>query len=138
MERAERLLDLGEPKPPSRFRVVYLGSLTALSLWLILWPLASGGGWPRDTVLLMLGTLFLSLWVLADVGGTLVYTRLGATTGRGLRVPGYACLLPLAMCFWLAYFWSVSTWLFVVQTLFAGSIVLRVVVRVARGAPNNG
>ena len=135
VERAEGLLGLGEPKPRSWFWVAYLGSLAALSLGFIVWPFASGGGRPLDAGFLVWGSLFVSLWALADTGGSLMHVRRGAPWGRGLRAFGYAVFLPLAMGLWLAHFWfSANTFFFVVAALLVGSVMVQWAVRVARRA----
>ncbi len=138
VERAERLLGLGEPKPLSRFWVAYFVLFGTLSLGLFVWAALWGGGWLGNEAFWLWGALFLSLWVFANIGGSIAYVRRSAPWGRGLHALGYAVLLPLAMGFYLGGFWFSSTWVFVVEALFVGAIVLPVVVRVARGATNNG
>lgn len=138
VERVERLLGLGEPKRRSRILVACAALWAALSLGLVLWPPLSGGGWAGNEAYWLWGSLFLALWVLADAGGSLLYVRRGLPWGRGLRALGYALSLPLAMGSYLAAFWFSSMWLFVLEALFVGAIVLHVVVRVARGATNDG
>ncbi len=134
VERAERLLGLGEPKSRSLFWVAYFVLFGALSFGLFVWAVVWGGGWLGREAFWLWGALLLSLWVLADTGGSIAYVRRGAPWGRGLRALGYAVFLPLALGFYLVAFWFSSVWVFVVEALYVGAIVVRVVVRVARGA----
>ena len=139
VERAERFLGLGEPKPPARFWVAYYALLSAASLGLFFWALLSGAflpgtGGPGARFFSVWGALFVALWAAADTGGSLLYVRGGgATSGRGLRVVGHGVFLPLAMGFYLAFFWvSSPTWIFVAQALFVGSILARWAARLVR------
>ena len=139
MERAEAFLGLGEPKPPARFWVAYNALLSAACLALFFWALLSGAflpgaGAPGARFFSVWGALFVALWAAADTGGALLHARGGgATLGRGLRVVGYGVFLPLAMGFYLAFFWySSPAWIFVVQALFVGYILARWAARLAR------
>ncbi|CAA9467655.1 MAG: hypothetical protein AVDCRST_MAG02-3303 [uncultured Rubrobacteraceae bacterium] len=138
-ERGEWFLGIGEPKPPSRFWVAYIALLSVVSLGLFFWALLSGAflpgaAGPGARFFSAWGVLFVALWAAADTGGALLHARGGgASLGRGLRVVGYAVFLPLAMGFYLAFFWfSSPAWLFVVQAMFVGMILARWAVRLAR------
>jgi hypothetical protein len=74
-----------------------------------------------------------ALWAAADTGGSLLHACGDwDILGRGLRVVGYGVFLPLAMGFYLAFFWfSSPAWIFVVQALFVGFILARWAARLA-------
>ena len=124
MERAEGLLGLGEPKPPSKFWVAYCALLSAASLGLFFWALLSGAFLPGADGL---GAPFVALWAAADTDGSLLNARGGgATLGRGLRIVGYGVFLFLAMGFYPATLWlTAPASILFVRALFVWSIVAR-------------
>jgi hypothetical protein len=139
VERGERILGLGEPKPPARFWVAYCALLSVASLGLFFRALLSGAflpgaGGPGARFFSVWGVLFVALWAAADTGGSLLHARGDwDTLGRGLRVVGYGVFFSLAMGFYLAFFWfSAPTWIFVVQALFVGFILARWAARLVR------
>ena len=133
VERTEWILELGEPRPRSRFLVAYAALFVAFGVGVLLWY-ALLGGWKGSGGFSLVASFFLGLWLLADTGGSSLYAHRGAAWGRGLRVFGYAVFLPLAMAFYLTSFWFWSTWFFVAEALFVGGLFGHWAVRSARRA----
>ena len=66
----------------------------------------------------------MGLWVARDMAGSYLYARRGMPWGRGLRAFGSAAFFPLSMALYLVYWWSNSTFLFVVLSAIFGIWVL--------------
>ena len=131
LERAEWVLSLREPRPPSRFQVVFVPSLVVFCAGGILWYAVSGR-WNGSESLSVVGGFFLGLWALSETAGSLLHARRRATRGRELRVLGKAVFFPLALvCYWAA-FRSGPTSLFVVESIVLGSWFVWVVIRLGR------
>lgn len=131
-ERGERLLGIGEPKPPSRFRLSAILAVGALlTIGTLLWYALSGGrgGGPGYSTA---APLFLWVFVLAENVGSYLYARRGAWWGRGLRAFGWAAFWPLSMGFYLLGFWGTSTFMFVGLSVLLGIWVVGVAYRFAR------
>jgi len=128
LERAEWVLSLREPRPPSRFQVVFVPSLVVFCAGGILWYTVSGR-WDEGESLSVVGAFFLGLCVLAETAGSLLHARGRTTWGRELRVLGKAVFFPLALvCYWAA-FRSGPTLLFVVESVVLGGWFVWVAVR---------
>ena len=137
-ERAELLLGIGEPEPPSRFLLSVLLAVGALlTIGALLWYALSGGreGGPGYATA---APVFLWAWMLAENGGSYLYARRGAWWGRGLRVFGWAAFWPLSMALYLAYYWSNSTFMFVVLSTLVGLGVVWTAFRLVRLAWRRG
>ena len=118
--RTERLLGVGKPRPRSRFWLALAALLVALGGGSIL-RLVLSEGW-NEQGFSALGSLFIGLWLLSDVGGSLFYVRRG--TGRALRPFGHAVFFPLAIISQLTYSWFTAPRLFVAQIVVLLSIAL--------------
>lgn len=132
--RTERLLGIGKPRPRSRFSLALSALLVALGGGSIL-RLVLSEGWNEEGFV-RLGTLFLGLWLLSDVGGSLLYVRRG--TGRALRVFGFAVFFPLAMVSVLTHSWLTAPRLFVAQIVLflLAALVLGTIAVVKRARRN--
>ena len=131
--RAERVLNLGEPRPPSRFWVVYASSLVVLSAGGVVWYTVSGR-WDGSESFSVVGAFFLGLWALAETAGSFLHARGRTTRGRELRVLGHSVFFPLMLvCYWAA-FRSGPTSLFVVESIVLGSWFVWVAFRLGRHA----
>ena len=118
--RAERVLRLGEPRPPSRFWVVYASSLVVFCAGVVVWY-AISGRWDGSGSFSVVGAFFLGLWVLADTAGSFLHARGRTMRGRELRVLGHAVFFPLMLVSYWAAFRSGPTFLFVVESIVTGS-----------------
>lgn len=137
--RVEWLLGIGEPRLRSRsweaFWVAFGILVAALSAGLILWYALSGEGRSQE-VFLQCGVLFLMLHNLSDSVGTSLYVRRGAAWGRALRALGSAVFFPLSMTSYLACFWFLATWFFVLEALLLAILLVYGVIRAWRGPGN--
>lgn len=127
-ERTERVLGLGEPKLPSRYGLAFVALLAAFFVGVLAWYTLAGG-WEGSESSSIVGSVFLWLWLLSEKVGSFLHARRGASWGRGLRAFGYAVFFPTSMAFYLAYYWSNSTFGFVVLALIVGLGVARTAVR---------
>jgi hypothetical protein len=98
---------------------------------MIVWY-ALSGGWAGDASFSVVGSFFSGLWAVADSVGSLLYTRRGASRGRGLRVLGYAVFFPLALGCYLVAFWSTSTFMLVVEAVLLGGWFVWLAIRLVR------
>jgi hypothetical protein len=130
---AERALGLGDPRPPSRFWVVYASSLVVFCAGLGVWY-AISGRWDGSESFSVVGAFFLGLWVLADTAGSFLHARDRTTRGRELRVLGYAIFFPLMLVSYLAAFRSGPTSLLVVESIVVGGWFVWVAFRLGRHA----
>ena len=132
--RTERLLGIGKSRPRSRFSLALSALLVALGGGSIL-RLVLSEGW-NEQGFLPLGTLLLGLWLLSDVGGSLLYVRRG--TGRALRIFGFAVFFPLAIVSGLTHSWFTAPPLFVAQIvlLLLTALVLGAIAVVRRARKN--
>ncbi len=128
LERAEWVLSLREPRPPSRFWAVYASLFVVFSAGVILWYTVSGS-WDGSGSISVVGSFFLGLWMLAETAGSLLHARGRTTRGRGLRVFGHAVFFPLMLVSYWAVFRSGPTSLFVVESIFLGGWFVWVAVR---------
>ncbi len=130
-ERAEWVLEMGEPKPPSRKGLAVVASLGVFFVGaLLLYTLA--GGWTGRESFSMVGSVLLWLYVLSDKVGSFLYAHRDVAWGRGLRAFGYAAFFPLSMVFYLVYWWSTSTFLFGVLSVLIGIVIVWVAFRLVR------
>jgi hypothetical protein len=134
--RVEWFLGIGEPRLRSRswevFSVAFCTLFGSLSAGLILWYALSGNGRSYE-IFLQCGVLFLAVYNLCDSVGTSLYVRRGEARGRALRVFGYAVFFPLSMISYLACFWFLATWFFVVDALVLTVLLVYGVTRAWRG-----
>jgi hypothetical protein len=131
LERAEWVLSLREPRPPSRFQVAFAPSFVVFCASVILWYTISGA-WDEIESISVVGSFFLGLWVLTKTAGSFLHTRGRTTRGRELRVLGHAAFFPLMLVFYLAAFRSGPTFLFVVEAIVLGGWFVWVAVRLCR------
>ena len=129
--RAERVLGLGEPRPPSRFRVVFAPSFVVFCAGVILWYTVSGR-WGESESISVVGAFFLGLWALTETAGSFLHARGRTTRGRELRVLGHAVFFPLMLVSYLAAFRSGPTSLFVVESIVVGGWFVWVALRLGR------
>ena len=134
--RTERLLGIGKPRPRSRFSLALSALVTALGGGQVL-QLILSGGWDAEGFS-ALGSLFIGLWLLSDVGGSLLYVRRG--TGRALRPIGHAVFFPLAIVSLLTHSWfTAHPYWFVTQVgLFLLFVLILGAMAVVRRARRNG
>ncbi len=116
---AERVLGLGEPRPPSRFWVMYASSLVVFCAGVGVWH-AISGRWDGSGSFSVVGPFFLGLWALTDTAGSFLHVRGRTTRGRELRVLGYAVFFPLMLVSYLAAFRSGPISLFVLESIVVG------------------
>ena len=133
MGRAEQVLSLGEPKPPSRFWLVYASSLVVFCIGVIVWY-AISGRWNGSESFSVVGVFFLGLWALADTVGSFLHARGRTTRGRELRVLGQAVFFPLMLVFYLVAFQSGPASLFVLESIVMGGWFMWVAFRLGRHA----
>ena len=131
VQRTERVLGIGEPKPPSRFRLASFAFLGTLGLGAFIWSTLSGERVDGADAP-MTGITFLWLWLVTETGGSFFYARRGVWWGRVLRAIGHAIFFPLCMGFYLLWWWSTSTTIFVVFSAFLGIGVVVVAFRFVR------
>lgn len=130
LERVEWVLGMGEPRPPSRFQVVFAPSFVVFCAGVILWY-TNSGAWDESESMSVVGS-FLGLWMLAETAGSVLHSRGRTTRGRELRVLGHAVFFPLMLAFYLAAFRSGPTFLFVVESIVLGGWFVWVAVRLCR------
>lgn len=131
VERTEWLLGIGEPKPRSRFWVVYFALFGTFGVGVFLWYVLPGE-WKEGVSISMVASLILWLWVASETAGSLLYTHRSAAWGRGLRAFGWAVFFPLAMGCFVVAFWLISTFVFVVEAACLGGWFVWLVVRLDR------
>ena len=131
--QAERILSLGEPRPPSRFWVVYASSLVVFCAGVVVWYTISGR-WDGSESFSVVGVFFLGLWALAETVGSFLHASGRTTRGRKLRLLGHAVFFPLMLVSYLVAFRSGPTSLFVVESVVVGGWFVWVAFRLGRHA----
>ncbi len=130
-ERAEWVLEIGEPKPPSRKGLAVLAPLGVLFVGVLLLHMLVGE-WNGSRSLFMVASALLWMYLLSEKVGSFLYAHREVPWGRGLRALGYAAFFPLSMVFYLVYWWSTSTLMFGVLLGFMGSGIVWVALRLVR------
>lgn len=131
VQRTERVLGIGEPKPPSRFGLASFAFLATLGIGALIWSALSGERIDGADAPVT-GITFLWLWLVAETGGSFLYARRGVRWGRVLRAIGHAFFFPLCMVFYLLWWWSASTTMFVALSALLGIGVVVVAFRLVR------
>ena len=130
-ERAEWVLEIGEPKPPSRKGMAVFASLAVFFVGAFVWYTLVGA-WNGSESFSMVASAFLWLYVLSDKVGSFLYAHRDVPWGRGLRVFGYAGFLPVSMVFYLVALWTTSTFLFGVLSVLMGIGIVWTALRLVR------
>ena len=132
-ERAERVLGIGEPNPPSRNGLTFSALLTVFLVGALAWY-ALFEVWQAREWYPIAGGALLWLWVASDKLGSYLFAHREMPWGRGLRAFGHAAFFPLSMGFFLAASWVASPVFFAVQSalMLIGIGVAWIAVRRAR------